>query len=242
MIRVHNIGGYVVKNYLLETQSGIIAIDTGYAGGFPKFKARFEKKWPLSELKYIFLTHHHDDHSGFLNELLETSDAKVILHSSAIQYLKNGRNNEPPGAGYSSLPASLFGRMKKDFCFPPVVISESRVIMVGSEDEQIFERLGLPIKILMLPGHTDDSIGLYLTDSGSMLCGDAAMNAIISVARHTIWIEDTAAFARSWDKMLSYSPKMIYPSHGNPFNPKDLMKYRNFMEGRKLIHLPKQRK
>ncbi len=243
MIQIHNIGGYIVKNYLLETPIGIIAIDTGYAGGFPKFKARFEKKWPLSALKYIFLTHHHDDHAGFLNELLEAAaDAKVILHPSAIQYLKNGRNNEPPGAGYSSFPASLFGRMKKDFSFPPVEIPESRCISVASEDEQVFERLGLPIKILLLPGHTDDSIGLYLADSGVMLCGDAAMNAVISVARHTIWIEDTAAFGRSWDKMLSYHQNMIYPSHGTPFKPKDLARYRNFMNNRKLIQIPKQKK
>jgi glyoxylase-like metal-dependent hydrolase (beta-lactamase superfamily II) len=175
MIQVHNIGGYVVKNYILETPIGVIAVDTGYAGGFPKFKARFEQKWPLYALKYIFLTHHHDDHCGFLNELLEAADAKVILHPSAIQHLKKGRNNEPPGAGYSSLPASLFGRLKTDFSFPPVLIPENRGITVASEDEQIFEGVGLPIKILLLPGHTHDSIGLYLTETGIMLCGDAGI-------------------------------------------------------------------
>ncbi len=195
-----------------------------------------KKKWPLSALKYIFLTHHHDDHAGFLNELLEAAaDAKVILHPSAIQYLKNGRNNEPPGAGYSSFPASLFGRMKKDFSFPPVFIPENRRITVASEDEQAFERLGLRSKVLLLPGHTGDSIGLYLPDSGIMFCGDAAMNAVISVARHTIWIEDATAYGRSWDKMLSYRPKMIYPSHGLPFRPKDLIKYRRYLDGKKLI-------
>ena len=110
-ITVHNIGGYIVKNYLLETPDGIVAIDTGYPGGFPKFKEGFEQ----------------------------------------------------------------------------------------------------------------------------LFCGDAAMNAIISVARHTIWIEDAAGFGESWDKMLSCEPKMIYPSHGNPFKPEDLVKYRHYLDGRKLI-------
>jgi glyoxylase-like metal-dependent hydrolase (beta-lactamase superfamily II) len=234
-IIVYNIGGYIVKNYLLETQAGIIAIDTGYPGGFPKFKERFERKWPLSALKYIFITHHHDDHAGFLNEVLDSTDAIVILHIKARDYLATGRSNEPQGAGYSSFPASLFSKVKKDFSYPPVLIADNRVVTVSSENEQVFDKMGLPIKILFLPGHTEDSIGLFLPESGQLFCGDAAMNAVISIARHTIWIEDASTFGLSWDKMLSYEPKVIYPSHGNSFKPKDLVKYRHYLDGKELI-------
>jgi glyoxylase-like metal-dependent hydrolase (beta-lactamase superfamily II) len=236
-IKLHQIGGYIVKNYLIETPLGIIAIDAGYAGGFPKFKERFERKFPLSKLRYIFITHHHDDHTGFLNELIAASQATVILHSLASSYIAAGENNQPPGGGYSSFPASLFGRMKTDFSFPPVTIPPDRARIVSSEEDQIFEELGLPIKILLLPGHTDDSIGLYLPEEGIILCGDAAMNAVISMARHTVWIDNAAEFGRSWDKMISCNPEMIYPSHGTPFEPGDLMKYRHYLDGRKLIQL-----
>jgi glyoxylase-like metal-dependent hydrolase (beta-lactamase superfamily II) len=233
-IKIYNIGGYVVKNYLLETPKGIIAIDTGYPGGADKFKIGFEKRWPLSQLKYIFLTHHHDDHAGFLDDLLKMTDAKVILHPLAVESLSTGKSNEPPGAGYSSIPASLFSKVKKDFSYPPVQVGD-RAILVHSADEQVFENMGLPIRILFLPGHTADSIGLFLPETGQLFCGDAAMNAIISVARHTIWIEDAAEFGRSWDKMLALNPTKIYPSHGRPFSPQDLVKYRHFLDGRKLI-------
>jgi len=137
-INIYNIGGYVVKNYLLETPIGVIAIDTGYPGGVNKFKNRFIKRWPLSELKYIFLTHHHDDHAGFLDDLLQITNAKVILHPLAIQALENGKSNDPPGAGYSSVPASLFGKIKTDFSFPPVQVGD-RGILVHNENEQVFE-------------------------------------------------------------------------------------------------------
>jgi glyoxylase-like metal-dependent hydrolase (beta-lactamase superfamily II) len=233
-IKLYNIGGYIVKNYLLETPAGIIALDTGYPGGLEKFKSRFEKRWPLSELKYIFLTHHHDDHSGFLGDLLKVTDAKVVLHPLAVSALEAGESNDPPGAGYSSVPASLFSKVKKDFSFPPVQVGD-RAILVHTEADQVFERMGLPIRILFLPGHTADSIGLFLPETGRLFCGDAAMNAVISVARHTIWIEDAAAFGRSWDKMLALNPSKLYPSHGTPFPPKDLVKYRHFLDGRKLI-------
>jgi glyoxylase-like metal-dependent hydrolase (beta-lactamase superfamily II) len=232
MIKIHNIGSYFVNNYLIETSLGIIGIDTGYPGGFSKYKKRFEKILPLSELKFIFLTHHHDDHSGFLNELIEATHAQIILHPAAIPLLAEGKNNTPPGSGYSSFPASIFGKFKKDFSFPPVVVPKDRTITVCSEEQQPFEELGLPLKILTLPGHTSDHIGLFLHDCGIMFCGDAAMNAVISVARHTIWIDDKTEFSLSWDKMIACNPKKIYPAHGRPFNPKDLIKYRHFLDKR----------
>jgi glyoxylase-like metal-dependent hydrolase (beta-lactamase superfamily II) len=236
-IKIHKIGSYIVKNYLLETPAGIIAIDTGYPGGFPKFKEEFEKKFPLADLKYIFVTHHHDDHTGFLNELVAATEATVVLHPLALKYMAVGENNQPKGAGYSSFPASLFRRMKKDFSFPPVHIPDSRVRAVQSEADQVFEDLELPLKILFIPGHTDDSIGLFLTESGVMLCGDAAMNAVISVARHTVWIDNAVDFGNSWDKMTAHNPQMIYPSHGSPFKPRDLVNYRHYLDGKKLIQL-----
>ena len=233
-IRVHNLGGYVLNNYLLETPLGVIAIDTGYPGGAQGFLRRFARHWPLTELKYVFLTHHHDDHAGFLKDLLAACDARVVLHPLALPQLRAGKNAEPPGAGYSSRPASWFSLIKKDFSFPPVDPGE-RAIPVESEADQPFERLGLPLKILMLPGHTTDSIGLFLPETGQIFCGDAAMNAVISVARHTIWIEDPTRFGASWDRMLALSPTRVYPSHGVPFPPKDLLKYRHFLDGKRLI-------
>lgn len=233
-IKIHQIGNYMVKNYLLETPAGVIAIDTGYPGGFAKFKERFEQKFALSELRYILITHHHDDHTGFLNELIAATKATVVLHPLALPYMAKGKNNQPPGAGYSSFPASLFGKMKKDFSFPPVHIPPDRLKVVSLESQQVFEEGGFPIKILFLPGHTDDSLGLFLPEQGILFCGDAAMNAVISVARHTIWIDNAADFRRSWDKMLSCKPNMIYPAHGTPFQPKDLLKYRNYLDGKRL--------
>ena len=233
-ITVHDIGSYAFRNYLLDTPQGVIAIDTGYPGGAEHFISRFKKLWPLSRLRYIFLSHHHDDHAGFLKDLLQTTDAQVVLHPLANAHLQAGCNSDMPGGGYSSWPASLFGLMKKGFSFPPVTLGERSVFLKGEED-QPFQALGLPIQVLFLPGHTPDSLGLFLPETGQLFCADAAMNAVISVARHTIWIDDALEFGRSWDKMLALRPTKIYPSHGNPFSPKDLLKYRNYLNGKCLI-------
>ena len=233
-IKIHNIGGYVVKNYLLETPLGWIAIDTGYPGGETKFLERLSKLCKPEDLKYIFLTHSHDDHAGFLAALLEKVPAKVILHPNAIPLLETGVNNEPPNSGYATRIGALFNIVKKTFDYPPVHLGD-RAIIVSNEEDQIFEKMGLPLRIVFLPGHTVDSIGLFLPETGQLFCGDAAMNAVISIKRHTIWIDDVLEFQRSWDKMIALRSLKIYPSHGTPFSPKDLVKYRYFMDGRTVI-------
>lgn len=235
-ISIRHIGGRIVNNYLLDTPLGVIAIDTGYPGGMERFRARFEKYWPLSRLIYLFLTHHHDDHAGFLAELLDQCGCQVVAHPLALEPLEEGRSREPAGAGYSCRAGALFGRLKKSFAFPPVHLGR-RAIWVGDEEHQIFQKVGLPIQILMLPGHTADSIGLFLPETGQLFCGDAAMNAGINAARHTIWIKNPVDYGRSWDRMLALEPKRIYPSHGLPFPPDDLVKYRHYLDGRELIRL-----
>ncbi len=240
-IKIHNIGSYIVKNYLLETPIGWIAIDTGYKGGENTFLKRFSRLAPVNELKYLFLSHAHDDHAGFLAALLERTDATVVLNPLSIPLLAAGENAIPPGAGFATQLASLFDLVKKDHSFPPVnrEMLSGRSILVPDESAQVFRDMGLPIRIVFLPGHTSDSMGLLLEETGQLFCGDAAMNAVISTARHTIWIDDPAAYGRSWDKMLALGPGMLYPSHGSPFPPGDLVKYRHFMDGKKPI-VPKR--
>lgn len=230
-IRRYDIGESLFQNYLLQTPLGWVAVDTGYAGGFDRFARRFAKLAPLSELKFVFLTHAHDDHAGYLGELLSASGARLCCHEKSLPVLASGENPVPEGAGYANRAALLFAHIKKTHSFPAFTPDESAIV-IRSETDQPFEAMGLPIRVLSLPGHTADSLGLLLEETGDLLCGDAAMNSIIAPARHTIWIEDPAEFGRSWDRMLAVNPKKIYPSHGRPFPPEDLVKYRHWFEGR----------
>ena len=108
-------------------------------------------------------------------------------------------------------------------------------------DGEELHAAGLDIIVLATPGHTADSISLFLPESKLLFCGDAAMNAPISAARHAIWIEDQADYGRSWDKMLALRPARVYPSHGLPFHPRDLARYRHFLDNRPLIPPNKSR-
>ncbi len=127
-IRIHEIGSSMFRNYLLETPLGWIAVDTGYAGSMPRFEKRFSRLAPLSEIKYVFLTHAHDDHAGYLGELLKASGARLVCSQKSLPLLASGENAVPPGAGYSNAAASLWGLNKPSQSAPPFVPDTTALI------------------------------------------------------------------------------------------------------------------
>lgn len=224
-MEVINVGNRINNNYIIKLKKGYLLIDTGYPEQFKNFCNKLRKhNIELKDISYILLTHAHDDHAGFLNEILDNSEAKVILHQQAVERLKKGQNVFKGGC--TSYLALTFCRVMKllgkgEHRFPPVDRS-NRYIVLDDFTQPIIEE-ELSGQIINLPGHTIDSIGLLLKD-GSLFCGDAAMNGIPSMNRIIIWIENLNDYMKSWKVMINCNPSKIYPSHGKPFDKTDLNK------------------
>lgn len=224
-----NVGSIIMNTYILKIECGYAVIDTGYPGGFPSFVEKLnENRISLDEIKLIFVTHAHDDHVGFLRELVENTDAKVVVASEAIDRLKLGANKVVPNCGMVGFWAqrtvefmSLIGN--SGHYFPPVDFSEEddRILHFDGMNTEILREHGIKGSIMELPGHTSDSIGLLL-DDGRLFCGDAAMNGWPCLRKRTIFVENLQQFHASWDKILQSSAKTIYPSHGVKFTVNEL--------------------
>ena len=232
-----NLGNRVVNNYLISSDVGFILIDTGYDGSFPRFLNMLKKNGvDPKEIRFVFLTHAHDDHAGFLNEVLSATDAQVILHPGAVAGLKRGQNSFEGGC--SSYLAYLFCQILAlfghgDHRYPPIRDEFlDRLIPIDSDR---FRTLGFPYEIIETPGHTADHISLLVGDK--LFCGDAAMNGFPSRRRTIIWIENIDQYKKSWDKILQRAPAMLFPGHGKPFKTSDLRKYRSSLERIKLYPL-----
>lgn len=237
-MRVINIGNKIINTYAIKLDEGWLLIDTGYSQQFQSFIKKLSKhKIRISDISYVFLTHAHDDHAGFLDELLKHSDAKVILHKKAVQRLKIGQNSFEGGC--TSCLALVFCYMMKligkgEHTFPPVNRPDRYIILTDDVQRNIEDELSC--KILHLPGHTKDSIGI-LFDDRSLFCGDGAMNGFPSLSKITIWIENLEEYKESWKTILNNNPMKIYPSHGKPFLKKDLEKNIHKIDSIKLYPL-----
>src|SRR4030042_937318 len=78
--------------YLLRSMDGYLLIDTSLPKYLRPFLKKLKKaKVDLTEIKYLLLTHAHDDHAGFAAELKERTNCRIIVHRSSTDALKNGR-------------------------------------------------------------------------------------------------------------------------------------------------------
>ncbi len=227
--KIFNAGNRIINTYVYACDNGLVMIDTGYEHSLGNVEKRLHNRnISLSDIRYVFLTHAHDDHAGFLNEMLgRNRDLKVILSDKAVAVLKRGQNSFQGGCSTYLAWAfcrsmAIFG--KGDHRFPVIEDQyDDRFIRITEANQSALEDL-LQGKILFTPGHTSDSISLKV--GNIVFCGDAAMNGFPSLKRVTIWIEDTDQFERSWDTLLAEEIDWLYPAHGRPFPKSDLRKFK----------------
>lgn len=223
-----NAGNRIVNSWLYPIQDGFVLIDTGYEKGFKHFKKQLSKfNIDIKNIRYIFLTHAHDDHAGFINQVLEESpDTKLVMSDKSLEILYKGQNSFIGGC--TSHIAFLFCQIMKLFgkgthCFPPLKQEFGKRYILVSDDNRKYIEKELNGKIIYTPGHTADSISLLL-NSGVLFCGDSAMNGFPSIRKITIFAENKITFANSWERIINIKPKMIYPGHGKPFKYSKLEK------------------
>jgi glyoxylase-like metal-dependent hydrolase (beta-lactamase superfamily II) len=207
--------------YLVPCAGGYLQIDTGYGGEYETFRKKLDKIGiPPSRIKYLFLTHHHDDHAGFSAELIRRTNAVLIVHKNAVAPLASGVTTKSDMRAINLSIRTIFSvwSLFHRYVFPPVAVRERDIVITG-DDDHIPGALGIDGKILYTPGHNDESISLVLAD-GSAFVGDTAANMFGSLgARHRPpFVKDPNELYRSWEKLRRNGARVIYPTHGKPFD------------------------
>ena len=234
---IYNAGNRIMNTWLYPIEDGWVMIDTGYENSYESVHKKLQKlRINPEEVRYLFLSHAHDDHAGFLEEwMTKHPHTQVVAHKKAIDGLRKGQNRFDGGC--STMLAFLFCQLMAlmgngDHRYPK--LSEEHLTKIITLNESNLAQIenDLNGKILFTPGHTADSISLVV--DGNLFCGDAAMNGLPSSHKITIWVEDKVVFEKSWEVMLASGTRKIYPAHGSPFCPCELRKNKKFIAG---LHL-----
>jgi glyoxylase-like metal-dependent hydrolase (beta-lactamase superfamily II) len=215
--------------YLLPCQTRYLQIDTGYDRDYPAYRRGLVKAGiALEDVKFLVLTHHHDDHAGFLNELTRDAGVTIIAHEQAAALLKSGANDTTRGGGYVNRLVKLVASLKMrldpawTLTFPPFTLREKDIRLPG-DDNGGLRSLGVAGQILYTPGHCIDHLAVVL-DSGETFCGDAAASFLLWAGTQycTVFMTNMEAAYESWQKLLDAGAKVIYPAHGRPFSAEKL--------------------
>ena len=153
------------NTYLIKGKDKYILFDTDWAGTFSLFCKSLKKHGiKLQDIGYLFISHFHPDHMGIAQEIANSGVQIVVMdiqqdfiHSADIIFKKDKRSGFIP-------------------------IDDSRIKTLNISDSRAFlGEIGITGEIFHTPGHSDDSISLYL-DEGVLFVGD--LNPLYELEAH----------------------------------------------------------
>lgn len=178
------------NTYLIHGKNGDLLFDTGWAGTFGALcKVLGEKGLRLQDIKYLLISHFHPDHMGIAQEIANAGAVIAVIdvqtkfiHSADDVYAKEHNSD-----------------------FVPIDDEKIRTISV-KKSRKFLRELGISGEIIHTPGHSDDSISLWLDKEKALLVGD--LNPLYELEMHK-----GTQIAESWDKLLKLKPQMVYYGH-----------------------------
>jgi glyoxylase-like metal-dependent hydrolase (beta-lactamase superfamily II) len=217
----YRINAGINNSYLIPCRDGWLMIDTGYPDDYERFKKALATTGiGIHAIRWLFITHAHDEHAGFAAALKRDTGCRLIVPEQSLRDLRAGQMvwNGRAVNRRIDVMSRLYGFVKRrDMRFPPVHPGAGDIILT-EDDRTLMERIGIRGTILHTPGHSPDSWTL-LTDDGRAFCGDAAMNFlnILGAAYRPIFITDERQAYESLRRLLAMGATAFYTGHGPAF-------------------------
>lgn len=201
-----------VNAYLVPGTEGWALVDTGVRGSHKAILAAMSSAGiEAADLSLIVATHVHVDHIGGLKELLDRAEAPLLCTRKAAEFLASGTSAPiVPRTRLARALSSLFPDRRVDPVSPSIVF----------DDELDLGPYGFSGKALRTPGHTEDSLSLFL-DSGDAIVGDLLRGAGRKLSFGFTY-QDPQECRRSAEAVLASGARRIFLSHGGQTDAESL--------------------
>lgn len=206
------------NTFFIEGDNASILVDTGLPGGEKAILGEYQRR--NTPLKLIVITHGHFDHIGSAAALKRETGAPIAIGAADAQALRTGISPMDKPVGVIARIMPFFMRSSTaEPVEPDIVVEEDRSL----------QEFGIDGRILVTPGHTHGSISVML-DSGEAFVGDLIMGGFFGKIRRRRPNLPPFEIGRSTIKdstrhVLEQNPSVIYPAHGGPFDPKDVLRW-----------------
>lgn len=204
-MRVHPLRLPLANAYLIENEAGLYLIDAGGPGDADRIQRRMQQLG-RTDLRLIFLTHAHIDHSGAAAELKRRTGAAVAIHPADADDLAAGRTSLGSVRGRGRLIGGLLPLLER------VRPSEPIQADLFSQDGISFADMGLPARVIHSPGHTPGSSCL-VTEDGLVFAGDL-VSTTGGPHPQRFFAHDWSQVSESVRLLQELTPKLTFPGHG----------------------------
>jgi len=175
---------------VILTSEGTVVIDTLPFPDETRELIAFVEAKGTGTVRYVINTHYHSDHTNGTHLF---PNAEVISHRSCRQTLLKW--------GHKSLAEA-----KRDT--PALAEVELRLPDIVFDDDMHLHLGGQSLYLVHLPGHTPDSIGVFVQGHKILFAGDAVLPV-----PHIVW-GDAESVVRSFRTVRSLRPSSVVQGHG----------------------------
>ncbi len=240
--RVHVAVGWNLANTsMIVGDDGVIIIDTGENAERTRQVAEKFREITDKPVRAVVYTHFHPDHingTGAFTSLeqVRAGEVDIFAHDTFEDHVADQGATLGPilsmrtaySFGAALPPADREGvnaglgpllPLDEETAVPATYIPPSRTF----SDELEIEIAGVQLRMLHIPGETDDQIGVYLPDEGVLFTGDTLQGPTlpnIHTLRGTSF-RDPMQWVDTIDLMRSLAPEYVVDSHGQPIHGRE---------------------
>lgn len=200
--RIDAIGPKNLLNVLLlENDDGWTLVDTGVKGSVDRIKkAVTDLGSGPGDVKRVFITHHHGDHTGGVNGLLEWAPGMEVWATAHEAEVISGRR------GYDAASNRLLGFALRKMRPPGVPVGK----VLGAGD------LVSGFRVISTPGHTLGHASLLRDSDGLLFTADAfgSLRSTVRVGVAKVFCADPPLAKRSAENLLGEEFATVMFAHG----------------------------
>lgn len=203
-------GGGFMNVFLIETESGLMLIDTATSGDHMRQVAETLQKngRSVNEVKHIFITHAHFDHIGGLAELQKLTNAQTYAHRREAAIIRGEAEiiyAKPEDLGF-------FMRFIQNF----MVTSRAVPARVDTEVKQ-GDKIAGEFEVIELPGHAYGHLGLWWPERRILFGGDVVARLPWGMSLpFAAATPDMPEAKRSVKKIAAMNVETLCICHGKP--------------------------
>ncbi len=212
-LAIHRLPLAVSNAYLIESADGLLLVDAGPPGAAQRILRRLAELG-RDDLRLIFITHAHIDHSGGAAAVRRATGAPIAIHSADAADLAAGatRLGSVHRSAWTRRPMPYVERLLR--CEPA-----APDLLV--EDGERLPDSGMAAEVLHTPGHTAGSSTL-LVEGRYAFVGDL----LSSRGRPHIqrsYAQDWPRLAESVARLAARGPALALPGHGADPIPAEML-------------------
>jgi hydroxyacylglutathione hydrolase len=201
VMQIHTISMGFVNAYLVEMGGGLALVDTGIAGQEQKILARAREVG--GEIKLIYITHAHGDHTGSAAALRRLTGAPVVVHRLDGPAMASGHMEPHIRRGPMRLLSPLLRRIST-----VIPLQADRLL----DDGDRLDEFGLAGSVVLLAGHTPGSTCLRLDDGTGFLGDLVSTNGDAHLQRSIV--DDYPALRDSFQRLRTLGLTTAFVGHG----------------------------